>query len=74
MAEAEHEVEALRTALVATEAALQRARDEMRTVRAAMLDAEARATVAEQDLTRVLVGDAPVREAGRRGRLHLRTA
>jgi hypothetical protein len=74
IAEAESEVEALRTALVATEAALRRARDEMRTVRTALMDAEARATVAEQDLTRVLVGEAPVREAGRRGRLRLRTA
>jgi hypothetical protein len=76
MAEAESEVEALRTALVATEAALRRARDEMRTVKAALMDAEARATVAEQDLTRVLVGEvpAPVREPGRRGRLRLRTA
>ena len=74
IAEAESEVEALRTALVATEAALRRARDEMRTVKAALMDAEARATVAEQDLTRIVVGEAPVRESGRRGRLRLRTA
>ena len=32
----------------------------------------ARATVAEQDLTRIVVGEAPVRESGRRGRLRLR--
>ena len=38
------------------------------------MDAEARATVAEQDLTQVLVGEAAVREPGRRGRLRLRTA
>jgi hypothetical protein len=45
-------------------------------VKAALMDAEARATVAEQDLTRVLVGEVPVsvREPGRRGRLRLRTA
>jgi len=74
MAEAQGEVDALRTALGATEAALRRSRDEIRTLRAALLDAEARATVAEQDLTRVLVGETPVREPGRRGRLRLRTA
>jgi len=74
MAEAEGEVDALRTALVATEAALRRSREEMRMLRAALLDAEARATMAEQDLTRVLVGETPVREPGRRGRLRLRTA
>ena len=74
MAEAESEAEALRMALVATEAALRRSRDELRTVKAALLEAESRAAMAEQDLTRVLVGEAPVREAGRRGRLRLRTA
>ena len=74
MAEAESEAEALRTALVATEAALRRARDEMRTVKATLLEAETRATLAEQDLTQVLVGETPVREPGRRGRLRLRTA
>jgi hypothetical protein len=74
MAEAESEAEALRTALVATEAALRRARDEMRTVKATLLEAETRATLAEQDLTQVLVGETPVRESGRRGRLRLRTA
>lgn len=74
MMEAESEVEALRLALAATEAALRRARDEMRTVRAALMDAESRAAVAEQDLTRVLLDDAPAREPARRGRLRLRTA
>ena len=72
MAEAESEAEALRTALVATEAALRRARDEMRMVKATLLEAETRATLAEQDLTQVLVGETPV--PGRRGRLRLRTA
>jgi len=74
MAEAESEAEALRTALVATEVALRRARDEMRMVKATLLEAETRATLAEQDLTQVLVGETPVREPGRRGRLRLRTA
>lgn len=74
MIEAESEAEALRTALAATEAALRRARDEMRTVRAALMDAESRAAVAEQDLTRMLLDDAPAREPARRGRLRLRTA
>lgn len=74
MIEAESEAEALRTALAATEAALRRARDEMRTVRAALMDAESRAAVAEQDLTRMLLDEAPTREPARRGRLRLRTA
>ena len=47
-AEADEDMADLRAALASTEAALRRARDEMRTVRAAMLDAEARATVAEE--------------------------
>lgn len=73
-AEAEGEAEALRAALAATEAALRRARDEVQLLRRRATDADARAAVAEDELTRVLVGLAAerVRQEPRRGRLRLR--
>lgn len=80
MAEAQAEAEALRAALAATESALRRARDETRVLRTRALDSEARAALAEEDLTRVLLTGAPVQagardaEPVRRGRLRLRTA
>ena len=71
VAEAEAEAEALRAALSATEGALRRSRDEVAALRQRVMDAEARAAVAEDDLTRVLLGrDEPARPA--RGRLRLR--
>lgn len=71
VADAEAEADALRAALAATESALARSRDEVQMLRQRVMDAEARAAVAEDDLTRVLLGPAtparPVR--GRRSRL-----
>ncbi len=77
--EAESEREALRTALTATEMALRRSREDMRIVRARLMEAEARAAVAEDDLTRVLLNGVPpaavpMQPAARRGKLRLRTA
>jgi predicted nucleotidyltransferase len=62
-------------ALSATEAALRRARDEVAALRQRVMDAEARAAVAEGDLTTVLLGQEPgSRRPSRasRGRLRLR--
>jgi hypothetical protein len=71
VAEAESEAEALRAALSATEGALRRSRDEVAALRQRVMDAEARAAVAEDDLTRVLLGrEEPARPT--RGRLRLR--
>ena len=77
--EAESELEALRAALTATEVALRRSREDMRIVRARLMEAEARAAVAEDDLTRVLLNGVPpeavpMQPAARRGKLRLRTA
>jgi hypothetical protein len=75
IAEAEAEAEAARIALSATEAALRRARDEVAALRQRVMDAEARAAVAEGDLTTVLLGQEPgSRRPSRasRGRLRLR--
>jgi hypothetical protein len=77
--EAESELEALRAALTATEVALRRSREDMRIVRTRLMEAEARAAVAEDDLTRVLLNGVPpepvpIQPAARRGRLRLRTA
>lgn len=80
MAEAQGESQTLRTALAATESALRRARDEARVLRARSLDSEARAAIAEEDLTRVLIdgvppqASTPVAGQARAGRLRLRTA
>lgn len=72
LADARAEAEALQAALVATEAALARARDDAGMLRQRVLDAESRAAVAEDELTRVLLGaDRPARR-GRRGTLRLR--
>lgn len=76
IAEAEAEAEAARIALAATEAALRRARDEVTTLRQRVMDAEARAAVAEGDLTQVLLGHAPEPQRparASRARLRLRT-
>ena len=65
-----------RSALSATETALRRARDEVAILRRRAMDAEARAAVAEADLTQVLVatGDESQRpQRSARGRLRLRT-
>ena len=72
-AEAEHELAAMRAALVVTEAALQRVRGEMRDMRVALADAETRAQAAEQELTRMAM-DGPAVTPARRSRLRLRTA
>lgn len=85
MAEVQGESETLRTALAATESALRRARDEARVLRARSLDSEARAAIAEEDLTRVLIDGVPAQAStpqastrvaapARAGRLRLRTA
>lgn len=75
VAEAEGEAAALRAALAATEGALRRARDEAQILRRRATDADARAAVAEDELTRLLLGSAPeaVRQEPRRGRLRLRS-
>ncbi|MBL6633667.1 MAG: hypothetical protein ISP32_04635 [Thermoleophilia bacterium] len=76
VAEAEAEADALRAALAATESALARSRGEVQMLRQRVMDAEARAAVAEDDLTRVLMdAAAPARAArGRRARLRPATA
>lgn len=76
IAEAEAEAEAARIALSATEAALRRARDEVTVLRQRVMDAEARAAVAEGDLTKVLLGhdpEPPRPTRTSRARLRLRT-
>jgi hypothetical protein len=74
VAEVEGEADALRAALAATEAALRRARDEVQVLRRRATDADARAAVAEDELTRLLLGapPEPARQEPRRGRLRLR--
>lgn len=74
VADAEAEAQALRVALAATEAALARSRDEAQMLRQRVMDAEARAAVAEDDLTRLLLDAAPPVRAPRGGRARLRTA
>lgn len=75
VAEAEAEAHAARTALAATESALRRARDEVTTLRRRVLEAEARAAVAEDDLTSVLLGDgAAATAATGHPRMRLRSA
>lgn len=73
IAEAVADADALRAALAATEAALARSRDEVHLLRQRVMDAEARAAVAEDDLTRVLLDD-PSPARGRRTRLRPATA
>ena len=73
MAEAVAEAHALRAALAATEAALARSRDEAAMLRQRVMDAEARAAVAEDDLTRVLL-DSPAPAPARSRRTRLRPA
>jgi hypothetical protein len=71
----EGEADALRAALAATEAALRRARDEVQVLRRRATEADTRAAVAEDELTRLLLGAArePIRQEPRRGRLRLRS-
>lgn len=74
IADAEADAEAARIALAATEAALRRARDDVGALRQRVMDAEARAALAEDELTRVLMGTTPHEQPSRsRGRLRLRT-
>jgi len=73
LADARAEAEALRAALMATEAGLARARDEAGLLRQRVMDAESRAAMAEDELTRVLLGAERPARRGRRGNLRLRT-
>ncbi len=72
LADARAEAEALQSALAATEAALARARDEAGMLRQRVMDAESRAAMAEDELTRVLLGTERDMRRGRRGALRLR--
>jgi len=72
MADAVSEARAMQAALDATEAALARAREEVLLLRRRVMDAEARAAVAEEDLTRLVLGGAPDGAARTRGRGRLR--
>jgi hypothetical protein len=72
MADAVSEARAMQAALDATEAALARAREEVLLLRRRVMDAEARAAVAEEDLTRLVLGGAPDGAARARGRGRLR--
>lgn len=74
IAEAEADAHALRAALAATEAALARSRDEVELLRRRVMDAEARAAVAEDDLTRVLLQPAAPHRQSRSIRTRLRAA
>lgn len=74
LADARAEAEALQSALAATEAALARARDEAVLLRQRVMDAESRAAMAEDELTRVLLGAGRDARRGRRGSLRLRTS
>lgn len=73
LADARAEAEALQSALAATEAALVRSRDEAGLLRQRVMDAESRAAMAEDELTRVLLGAERTERRGRRGNLRLRT-
>lgn len=73
LADARAEAEALQSALAATEAALARSRDEAGLLRQRVMDAESRAAMAEDELTRVLLGTERTERRGRRGNLRLRT-
>ena len=74
VADAVSEARAMQAALDATEAALARAREEVSMLRQRVMDAEARAAVAEEDLNRLVLGGAPdgVTRARGRGRLRLK--
>ena len=72
VADAVSEARAMQAALDATEAALARAREEVSLLRQRVMDAEARAAVAEEDLTRLVLGGAPDGAARARGRGRLR--
>jgi len=73
LADAHAHADALQSALSATEAALARSRDEAGLLRQRVMDAESRAAMAEDELTRVLLGAEPTGRRGRRGNLRLRT-
>ncbi len=73
LADARAEAGALTSALAATEAALVRAREESSLLRQRVMDAEARAAMAEDELTRVLLGAERDSRRGRRAALRLRT-
>ncbi|MEO2058353.1 MAG: hypothetical protein ABGX38_05825, partial [Thermoleophilia bacterium] len=74
VADAVSEARAMQAALDATEAALARAREEVSLLRRRVMDAEARAAVAEEDLNRLVLGGEPdgVTRARGRGRLRLK--
>ncbi|MGB0614199.1 MAG: hypothetical protein ACPGN4_08650, partial [Miltoncostaeaceae bacterium] len=72
VADAVSEARAMQAALDATEAALARAREEVSLLRRRVMDAEARAAVAEEDLNRLVLGGAPDSATRARGRGRLR--